>query len=421
MLTTSPRVIAATSLAAALLTAACAPAAAPASTPPHASIATDWIGLVDDLTEHQQLSPTAAARVFAWTAVALHDTEAALTGRTTIAPDPQLSRAAVDAAAIDRSAAATAAAAQMTSYLFPSNHSQEQIAALAHDQFTAVNAHAADADIGRQLGRHVVERARRDGYHRIGTWADWSPPNSEHAWRPTAPSYDRPTEPFWGNLVPISISRTACTVAPPLAHDLDPRAELATQAHEVLSLAGSATDDQKEAARFWDDAPEVSAGPAGHWLAIATAVAADDQLDYATATRLYAAAATALHDATILTWEAKYDHLIARPLDYITAHIDDTFTTYIPSPPFPEHPSGHASQSAAAATVLTALAGDRPFTDTVNDMTRSYDTFTDAADEAAMSRIWAGIHYRHAADAGSDLGRCVAGQILDRLHGNAAP
>ena len=101
-----------------------------------------------------------------------------------------------------------------------------------------------------------------------------------------------------------------------------------------------------------------------------------------------------------------------RPITYIRRVIDPAFETIVNTPPFPEYPSGHSTQSAAAAAVLTAVFGDDfAFDDNTDEADglkpRSFPSFSAAADEAGISRLYGGIHYRAAIDKGLEQGRCI--------------
>jgi len=103
-----------------------------------------------------------------------------------------------------------------------------------------------------------------------------------------------------------------------------------------------------------------------------------------------------------------------RPITYIRRTMDPKFDTVVNTPPFPEFPSGHSTQSAAAATVLTAIFGDNfSFTDDTDEEDglepRSFPSFWAAADEAGISRLYGGIHYRAAIELGAAQGKCIAG------------
>ena len=109
---------------------------------------------------------------------------------------------------------------------------------------------------------------------------------------------------------------------------------------------------------------------------------------------------------------------LLRPVTYVQAVIDSQWVpTLMDTPPFPDYPSGHSVQSSAAAAVLGAAFGERfAFTDnTHNDRgwgPRRFDSFQAAADEAALSRLYAGIHFRSGVVGGQVQGRCVAQRVL---------
>jgi hypothetical protein len=131
-------------------------------------------------------------------------------------------------------------------------------------------------------------------------------------------------------------------------------------------------------------------------------------------------------DAFISCWDMKYFYNLMRPITYIqdpnglNAPAWNTAPAIggagaIPTPPFPEHTSGHSVQSGAAAEVLTDLLGNVPFVDDTHAALalapRSFDNFFEAADEAAISRIYAGIHFRPACERGLEQGRCIGNLV----------
>jgi membrane-associated phospholipid phosphatase len=120
----------------------------------------------------------------------------------------------------------------------------------------------------------------------------------------------------------------------------------------------------------------------------------------------------AVADAFIACWASKYDYDLLRPVTYIRRFIDPKFEPLLNTPPFPEYPSGHSTQSAAAAVVLTAIWGaDYAFDDDTHAddglPARSFPSFQAAAAEAAISRLYGGIHFRAAIERGLEQGRCV--------------
>ena len=123
-------------------------------------------------------------------------------------------------------------------------------------------------------------------------------------------------------------------------------------------------------------------------------------------------------DAFIAAWHAKYATNVMRPVTYIQLGIDSNWVpSLMHTPPFPEYPSGHSVQSSAAAAVLAQTFGAKtPFTDnTHNDRgwgPRTFKSFQAAADEAALSRLYAGIHFRFGITGGQVQGACVALKVL---------
>jgi len=118
-----------------------------------------------------------------------------------------------------------------------------------------------------------------------------------------------------------------------------------------------------------------------------------------------------------MCWRVKYEYDLLRPVTYIQRLIDPKWRPLLITPPFPEYPSGHSSQSGAAATVLNGFFGENfAFTDRTHEKDglppRSFPSFWAAAEEAALSRLYGGIHFRAAIARGLDQGRCVGARVI---------
>jgi membrane-associated phospholipid phosphatase len=113
------------------------------------------------------------------------------------------------------------------------------------------------------------------------------------------------------------------------------------------------------------------------------------------AARAYALVSVAGYDATVANWEAKFHYWTARPNQF-----DPTITTILPTYPIPDYPSGHAATIGGTAEVLAYLFPE------------SAHYFQSKADECAASRLWAGIHFRSASEAGVEQGRAVAREVI---------
>jgi membrane-associated phospholipid phosphatase len=152
-------------------------------------------------------------------------------------------------------------------------------------------------------------------------------------------------------------------------------------------------------------------------VAIAARTAGADLMRSAEA---YARTAIALADGFISVWDEKYRSNLVRPETVINAHLDEQWEPLLQTPPFPEYTSGHSGISTAAATVLTDQFGEGfAFADSTEIAyglpVRSFSSFNEAAAEAAISRLYGGIHYRMAIEEGVSQGRKVGELVVQRV------
>ena len=271
---------------------------------------------------------------------------------------------------------------------------------------------------GRAIAQHIWLWSESDG----GAVVDNMGFPRNHAlnpapghWVPTSSIVQQQTPllPDWGNNRTFAMpAGTSCALPPPPEYSEDTGSEFYAQALEVDQISKTLTDEQKVIARFWSDDPMLSSTPPGHWVALLLTLIDREDLNEAQAADALARLGVAVADGFIGCWNAKFQYDLVRPVTYIRKFIDPAFETLLTTPPFPEYPSGHSTQSGAAATVLTAIFGDDfAFDDPTHEedglMARHYGSFWQAADEAAMSRIYGGIHFRAAAERGLEQGRCV--------------
>jgi hypothetical protein len=186
-------------------------------------------------------------------------------------------------------------------------------------------------------------------------------------------------------------------------------------ARECYDAAASLTPEEEAIARFWSDDPGITFTPPGHSVSILTQVIVEKGISLDLAAKAYAKGGIAVADAFISCWRTKYRYNLLRPVTYVRSTIDTTWTPMLVTPPFPEYTSGHSVQSAAAAQVLTDLFGDVAFVDHTQDerglAPRSFRSFFDAAEEAAISRMYGGIHFRAAIERGLEQGRRVGSAV----------
>ena len=160
--------------------------------------------------------------------------------------------------------------------------------------------------------------------------------------------------------------------------------------------------------------------PGGHWINIAGLVCRQAKAGYVRSSETYACLAVVIADSFINCWDEKYKSKVVRPETYINEYIDKNWMPLLQTPPFPEYTSGHSVVSNASAVVLGKLFGDNfAFTDSTEvefDMpARKFKSFKAAADEAAISRFYGGIHYMPSILNGVDEGRRIGQFALTKL------
>lgn len=262
-----------------------------------------------------------------------------------------------------------------------------------------------------------------DGGHRADSRpsAPYTPPVGPGRWVSTPPAFAGALHPTWGRNRPFALaSGDACPVAAPLPYAETPGSPFYAEALEVYETGKRLSPEAREIARFWADDPGKTATPPGHWVAILNGLVSEHDYSLGQTAEAYARVGIAVADAFIGCWRAKYEYNLLRPISYIQRVIDPSWnapeiTDAVLTPPFPEYPSGHSVQSGAVAHVLTELFGRVPFTDHTHDALgyrpRTYPSFFAAAEEAALSRLYGGIHFRSAIESGLEQGRCIGERV----------
>ena len=161
--------------------------------------------------------------------------------------------------------------------------------------------------------------------------------------------------------------------------------------------------------------------PGGHWMGITAIACRKTNADAVKTARAYALVAVGLFDGFISCWDTKYRYNYIRPITFINAKIDKKWETYLQTPPFPEYTSGHSTITSSAATILTDLFGDNfAFHDDADkeyiNMERDFSSFMQAAQEASVSRLYGGIHYRLSLDTGMEVGKKVGQNVLAKCN-----
>ncbi len=227
-------------------------------------------------------------------------------------------------------------------------------------------------------------------------------------------------------------------VPPPAFNVKDTNSVYMRSLKEVKQVGENLTEEQKHIADFWDDNPVKTVvighvtmkvkkfSPAGHWMNIVGIAAKEAKADFPTTVQAYAHTAIALFDAFISCWDEKFRSNYIRPETAINKYLSSDWQPYIQTPPFPSYTSGHATISAAAAEVMTSIFGNKlSFTDTslteFGIKERPVKSFRDAAQEAAMSRLYGGIHYRFDNEVGNASGAKLGEYIVQKLQFKKEP
>ncbi len=249
-------------------------------------------------------------------------------------------------------------------------------------------------------------------------------------WQPTPPRFAPYLLPQWGFVTPFAIA-SAAAFRPPPPPSLDSTA-WAADYNEVKSLGAATgsqrTADQEQIALFWADGTGTETPP-GHWNHIAQSVAASHGNSVEENARLFALLNVAMADAAICVWDAKYVYDFWRPVTAIRAgdldgnpatEPDPMWSSFIVTPPFPDYVSGHSAFSGAAAAVLAQFYGSDDFafttgSDFLPGIERTFSKFSAAAAEAAASRVYGGIHFRSASQAGLTAGHDIGDFVMTRF------
>lgn len=273
---------------------------------------------------------------------------------------------------------------------------------------------------GEHIGQRIFRERIRDG---AVTYRYHAPSLEPEKWRPTPPYFQDGMAPQWAELTPFVLrSPQQFRPIPPPSIETETFLQERDAVAEIGEIDSQLrTPEQAEIAYFWADSKGTHTPP-GAWVRIALQVLDEVDMSLLERSRVLAHVGLALADSAISCWDAKYYYAYWRPIDAInmdrgTEFGDDEYWySLLENPNFPEYPSGHSTFSAAAATVLTYYIGDETqFTATtlgLPGVVRTFDSFWSAAEEAADSRIYGGIHFKSARDIGLAQGKNVAEYVL---------
>ena len=348
-------------------------------------------------------------RVMAIFQLAIHDAVNGITGdfETYLSPPAPPQNASPEAAAIG-------AAYEALKNLFPGND-----AFFEGRLITSLQAHGIALDdpavsYGRAVATSIL--AVRANDHAAEAQFNYDAPNqgAPGVWvrLNNAPA----SVPGWGKVTPF-VLRSGSQFRPEAPPDLtsETYAKDYNEIKQIGVTTGSTrTAEQSNIALFW------RASPTAIWNSVLTQVVQSRNMDLSSQARLFALFYLAASDASVACWDAKYEYNFWRPQLAITNGNADgndqtpgdvAWKPFIATPPHPEYPSGHATNSSAMAKILQLEFGDTPgvpITVTQTGITRSWTSFSQGVDEVIDARVFSGIHFRNSDEVGARVGRQVA-------------
>lgn len=288
--------------------------------------------------------------------------------------------------------------------------------------------------VAEEVSKQIVDYSRTDNYFKLSTLRGYTPKKGDEYWYPTPPGYFEAVQPHWTTIRPMVMDSSTQFIPPPLVQfSKDSTSKFHMLAMEVYHALDAKDSVERIAiANFWDcnpfnlsNAGHMSIGfkkmsPGGHWMNIAAVACNKSRIGFDRSIQVQTITAITLMDAFISCWDEKYRSNRIRPETYINRYIDVHWTPILQTPPFPEYTSGHSMISGAAAEVLTYLLGENfSFTDDSEVMfelePRTFRSFKEAAAEAAISRLYGGIHFRDSVENGQVGGQAVGKYVVEKI------
>jgi hypothetical protein len=291
----------------------------------------------------------------------------------------------------------------------------------------------ATAGLVSEVVKEIMQYANSDGFSKLSGMKRFTPKSGDEYWQPTAPGFMSALEPNWNTLRPFLLDSAAqYSVDSPNMYNTDSTSLFFKQLKEVYTIVNNLSKDQAEMAMFWDCNPYAlqqmghlefglkKISPGGHWIGITGIACKKNKVDLFRAAYVHTIVSIGLADAFIACWYNKYQSNRVRPETAIRKLIDRNWRPLLQTPPFPEYTSGHSVVSTVSATILSSLFGNHfaYVDDTEQEFgiaPRRFNSFNDAAKEAAISRLYGGIHFRDAVVNGEKEGVMIGQHVVSRI------
>jgi len=292
---------------------------------------------------------------------------------------------------------------------------------------------------GLAISSHIIDWMKKDNYIETRTMPNFNVHSDDPSrWQPTPPAYMNGIEPNWNKLRPFVLDSVAqFKPIPPPPFSLEKGSEFYKEVMDLYEMTNNIrkngdTSEEIAIAQFWDCNPYVSVNkghfmfaskkitPGAHWIGICKIATQKSNSDFEKTVFAYAKTSIAIFDGFISCWDEKYRSNLIRPETLINKYIDNSWMPLLQTPPFPEYTSGHSVVSGAASEVLTNIFGDNfSFEDTTELQfglpIRNFTSFNNAAKEAAISRLYGGIHYNSAVKNGLSQGILLGKFVNEKL------
>ena len=289
---------------------------------------------------------------------------------------------------------------------------------------------------GQMVATHILKWAKEDHYAQTRTYPKYTIKEGDQYWKPTPPDYMEGIEPHWNQMRTLVLdSSSQYEPIKPVPFSMEEGSEFRIQLNEVYEVGVNLKEEEKAIAQFWDCNPYVShhighamfatkkITPGGHWIGITSIATKQAKSSFIETLEAFSMVSISLFDAFISCWDEKWRSIVVRPETIINQYLNEEWTPLLQTPPFPEYTSGHSVISRASAITLTNLYGDHfAFNDTTELEfglpAREFESFIQASEEAAISRLYGGIHYmmaiKNGVMQGEEVGRFILSKVATR-------
>lgn len=408
----------------------------------NAKIAEQWIDVLRIIVANESVNPPRASRVFAYTSISMYESVyEGIAGNKSL--QGQLNGFALNVIpansdSLDYEIVLNEAISivALSDTIIPAIHqpiNQKDVDSInsLHDRILAAKTGLVVDSIiqkskarGALVARAIINYAATDNFLSVKTLSYTVPArDTAHLWYwvPTDNAHTNPVEPYWKNMRSFTLTASNRFEIPQaILFSTDTSSAFGRQAYEVYNTVNNRTTDQSDIRLWWSDATGTQT-PAGHWMGMLKYIFHTKNYKLDKALELYVLTGISTADAFISCWTAKYNYNLLRPETYIKDYIQAGWSTgqLDITPPFPEYPSGHSVCSGAAAKVLSDAIGIVGFTDSINTnigyRARRYPSIDSAANEAGISRLYGGIHFREAIVSGLIQGRNIGQNVTTKI------